>query len=376
MTRPRATLALAVGFAASLLAGCRSQQAPPAATVTAPLTSARVPAQRDPLLWPFASDSIWNMPRGAAATTRPAQLTPPHVDLDVDYLVVTSATDPLTPTYDYATFGPGRCRGAKPQPQGAFDPVLGLPIHVPSSFVLPDATSKPYATPNNSSAFLDPDGHTLHQFNATARCRAGAPLFGYRTVDGDIHGDGRLGGHLGSGLSSIGGDVRAGELFGAQPLDHALKVDVTPAALSYDPSSPTPGFRWPADLADGYAAKEYSGRDPQLVMGSLLTVPQDVTPASLGLRTEAGRRLLDAFRSYGAYVADTTGDADASLCVDSGMLADFRARTGRDLADDPALQSDLQHLFRALVVVTDDGPTAVGGPGARLAPLAPPLAGS
>lgn len=371
----RATLPLTLGLVAGLAAGCGpGPAAPPPVQATAPLASAPVPAVRNPLLWPFASDSIWNMPRGDAAALRPAGLTPPHVDLDVDYLVRTTAADPLTPTYDYATFGPGRCRGHKPQPQARFDPAMGSPIHVPASFVLPDATRSPYATPNNSSAFLDPDGHTLHQFNATARCAPGAPLYGYRTVDGDIRGDGRLGGHLGSGLSSIGGDVRAGELFGVQPLDHALKIDVTPSALSYDPGSATPGYRWPADMADGYAAKEYTGRDPQLVMGSLLAIPVTATATSLGLRTEAGRRLLAAFQSYGAYVADTTGDADASLCVDSGALADYRARTGRDLDADPALQPDLQRLFRALQVVTDDGPAAVGGPGARLAPLAPPLA--
>lgn len=370
----RAALPLAVGVVAAATACGSGPAGAPDAAMTAPLASAPVPAARDPLRWPFASDSIWNTPRGAAADLRPANLTPPRVDLDVDYLVVTSAADPLTPTYDYATFGPGRCRGTKPQPQAAFAPALGAPIHVPYDFVLPDATRSPYATPNNSSAFLDPDGRTLHQFNATARCSPGAPLYGYRTVDGDIRGDGRLGGHLGSGLSSIGGDVRAGELFGAQPLDHALKIDVTPGALSYAPGSATPGFRWPADMADGYAAKDYRGRDPDLAMGSLLAIPVSATATSLGLRTEAGRRLLAAFQDYGAYVADTTGDADASLCVDSGALADYRARTGHDLDADGALQSDLLRLFRALQVVTNDGPAAVGGPGARLAPPAPPLA--
>lgn len=371
----RAALSLTVVLTAALTAACGHGSAgPPAPAVTAPLVSAPVPAARNPLLWPFASDSFWNTPRGAAATLRPAGLTPPYVDLDVDYLVRTSVTDPLTPTYDYATFGPGRCRGHKPQPQSAFHPSLGVPIHVPASFVLPDATAKPYATPNNSSAFLDPDGHTLHQFNATARCAPGAPLYGYRTVDGDIRGDGRLGGHLGSGLSSIGGDVRAGELFGVRPLDHALKIDVDESSLSYAPTSTTPGFRWPADMADDYAPRLYRGTDPQLVMGSLVTIPAGATATSLGLRSEAGRRLLAAFQSYGAYIADTTQNPDASLCVSSDAVSDYRARTGHDLDGDSPLQSDLVRLFRALQVVTDDGPTAVGGPGARLAPPAPPLA--
>lgn len=370
----RAAATLTAAVATALAGGCHADVSPPPPGATAPLTSAPVPAARNPLLWPFESDSIWNTARGASATLHPAQLTPSHIDLDVDYLVRTSATDPLTQTYKYATFGPGRCQGNISQPQGRYHPELSGPIHVPTSFVLPDATRTPYATPNNSSAFLDPDGHTLLQFNATARCAPSAPLYGYRTFDGDIRGNGRLGGHLGSGLSSIGGDVRAGELFGTQPLDHALKVDVTPSALAYSPSSATPGYRWPADLADGYAAEEYRGRDPQLVMGSLLAIPVSATATSLGLRTEAGRRLLAAFQSYGAYIADTTGDADASLGVDSGALPDYRARTGHDLDMDADLQSDLQRLFRALQVVTDDGPATVGGPGARLAPPAPPLA--
>lgn len=370
----RAVVPLAAGLLAGLV-GCGqgpTGAAPPAATAS--LTTAPLPAARNPLLWPFASDSIWNTPRGAGATLRPADLKPPHIDLDVDYFVVTSATDPLTPTYDYATFGPGRCRGTKPQPLAPYDPELSDPIHVPYDFVLPDATAKPYATPNNAIAFLDPDGHTLHQFNATARCAPGAPLYGLRTVDGDIRGDGRLGGHGGSGLSSIGGDVRAGELFGVQPLDHALKIDLDESALAYVRTAATPGYRWPADAADDAAPQDYLGHDPDLVMGSLLTIPVSATAGSLGLRTEAGRRLLAAFQRYGAYVADSTGSVDGSLCVEAGAVTDYRARTGHDLDDDPALQADLVRLFRALEVVTDDGPAAIGGPGARLAPSAPPLA--
>lgn len=370
----RAVMTLTAAVTTTVAGACQADVPPPAAPVTAPLAIVPVPVARNPLLWPFASDSIWNTARGAAALLRPAGIAAPHVGLDLDYLVVTRASDPLTPTYDFATFGPGRCHGTRPQPQAKWHPKLGMPIHVPLGFVLPDAASHPYSTPNNSSAFLDPDGHTLHEFNATARCAPSAPLYGYRTFDSDIRGDGRLGGHLGSGLSSIGGDVRAGELFGVRPIDHALKVDVPPSDLNYAPSSSTPGFRWPASMADGYAVGRYRGGNPDLVLGSLLTIPTSVAASSLGLRTDQGRRLLAAFQNYGAYIADTTGNQNPLLCVDSDATADYRAHTGHDMASDPAFQSDLQRLFRVLQVVSNDGRSAIGGPGTRLAPPAPPLA--
>jgi hypothetical protein len=340
--------------------------AAPDSAVTA-VTSAPVPAARDPLSWPFDTGSIWNTPLGAGATLRSADLTPPKVDLDIDRLIVTTAADPLTPTYLEPTFGPGRCAGTTPQPLAGRTPSLGDPIHVPTAFVLPDATATPYSTPNNATAFLDPDGHTLHQFDVTARCTAGGPLYGFRVADTDIRGDGRLGGHLGSGLSSIGGDIRTGELTGQQPLDHALKIDVDEAALSYAAGSATPGYRWPAIFADSYAPKSYTGTDPSLVMGSLLAVPAGVTARSLGLQTAAGVRLLDALQHYGAYIADTTGSVDASLCVAADTVPEVDAQGA-------PLQTDLVRLMRALSVVTDDGPDAIGGPGRRLAPPAPPLA--
>ena len=43
----------------------------------------------------------------------------------------------------------------------------------------------------------------------------------------DLYGDGRLGAHGGSGLSCIGGSIRAGEFMPGTPhVRHVLKVDV------------------------------------------------------------------------------------------------------------------------------------------------------
>src|SRR5690349_7224202 len=50
---------------------------------------------RDPWLWPFSSESIWNMPIGSSAVYKPANLGPaPRVGVDSQFLVRTSADDP------------------------------------------------------------------------------------------------------------------------------------------------------------------------------------------------------------------------------------------------------------------------------------------
>ena len=90
---------------------------------------------------------------------------------------------------------------------------------------------------NNAAAVLLPDRRTLVQMQPLYRCEPGSPILAKWGADRgcpqtfpnttDILGDGALGAHGGSGLSSIGGTIRMGELLpGAPPISHALKLEL------------------------------------------------------------------------------------------------------------------------------------------------------
>ncbi|WP_091615242.1 hypothetical protein [Micromonospora mirobrigensis] len=330
-----------------------------------------MPASRSKLRWPFARDSIWNTPLGSGARYVPVRIGSKGLGTDEDWFVATSARDPEVPTYMYASFFKGRCSKNIPQQQAQWHPELGRPVHVPKSLVIPDATTTPYSTPNNASAFLDPDGRTLHQFSITARCRPADPLYGYRVAEQDIYGDGINGGHLGSGLSSIGGSVREGELTGAAPIRHALKVDLWGNWLFHDAA--TGGFRWPASLADSVAATDYKGRDKALRMGSLLAIKPDVTPEQLKITDPVALKIFHALQDYGAYVADTTGWDYNTLCVEMSAKTEFRRHYGRDISQYRPIQDAFNQMLRVIQVVDNNSPRTVGGGGIRRAPAAPPI---
>ena len=386
---PRGLLALMLALLSLsvLHPPARAQQAPPepvgertslsgSTTVYLPLLSnsgtspSTGPTTRDPLLWPFAQDSIWNMPIGAQARYVPAGITSQGLQTDIDWLVVARASDPKLPVYMPGEFWPRRCRGTTPQQQAQWHPEAGAPIHVPADLLIPEPDKA--WNPNSSSAFLKPDGRTLVSFNATARCEPGGPVYGVWFGEQDLYGDGIDGGHGGSGMSSIGGSIRPGELLGDAPIRHALKLNISGEFMFYDPASATPGYRWPARLADSYAPSGYKGKKPALEMGALLAIPPNVTAEQLGLQTAVGRKLFAAFRDYGAYVVDDSGGSNL-LCVEQAAYEEYRAVTGRAIDDDTSLDGDMTKLMAALHVVDNNGPTSIGGGGARRAPLAPPF---
>ncbi|HYJ76653.1 MAG TPA: hypothetical protein VEV65_13690 [Kineosporiaceae bacterium] len=328
---------------------------------------------RDPLLWPFARTSIWNTPIGARARYVPARIHSIGFGVDVDWFVVTRASDPSVPVYMPATFGEGRCGGTGDQQQPPRHPEARRTQHLRRSFLIPDATTHAavHGTPNSSSAFLQPDRKTLVSYSVTARCRRGGPLYGQWFGETSLYGDGIAGGHGGSAMSSIGGSIRTGELTGRAPIRHALKLDVWGRYLFYDAA--TGGRRWPATLADGGASSQYRGRVRALRMGALLALPPSATAAELGVRSPIGRKVLAALRDYGGYVVDESGLDAVELCVEHQATVDFRKRTGHDIEADAGLRADMARMVRALAVVDDNGASAVGGHGARRAAWAPPF---
>lgn len=326
------------------------------------IISAKLPSTRDKWLWPFASTSPWNMPIGSDARYTPANIQKAQwAAADEEYFYKSKADDPVRSVYVPGTWGPGRCTGTTPQGT----------LQVPDNLIVSDATKT--STPNNPAAFLMPDGKTLVQLNPLARCSSGGDVYGWRASDVSIYGDGIRGGHGGSGLSSIGGSIRLGELTGTRAIRHALKINLWANKYLYYSSS-NPGYRWPADRADSYAVQNYKGTNPKLVMGSLLAIPPNVTEASLGLQTPAGRKLFHALQNYGGYVVDDSAGDAHYLSMEKGVLEEFRATFGYEFyGTSGAFYDDFMKIFQVLNIVDNNGPNNVGGGGTPRVSMAPPI---
>lgn len=326
---------------------------------------------RNPILWPFAIDSIWNQPIGDGAEYVPANLESERLlTADTDHFFVLRPDDPRQ---DLFSIGGWRNRST-----GTRERDTDLPL--PDALIIPDTNE--HETPNNSSAFLLPDGNTLVQLNATTRDRLGGPIYGVQYPvrpyeNPTLDGDGILGGHGGSGLSSIGGTIRIGELVDDDPIRHALKINLWAKKYLAYVEGPDGGlgYRWPAIKADGYVdATTYGGAVPELVMGSLLALPPDLTPEELGLQTEPAKKLFYAFQDYGAYVADDTARDVHAIEVESGVLQEFEYAYGYSFKDNSSpFYDDVMTLFGSLNVVKNNGPEAIGGGGMPRAEAAPPL---
>lgn len=362
------TVALSIGLNSYL----RTQKLASANILTS--TTIRFPTTRDKWLWPFSADSIWNLPIGSDAQYSPANLPPAALSsVDDDLLFKIPAGSPLRPLYNPGSWTK-RCSGTTTYEN--------LSILIPDDLIVPDAINLPlkYYTPNNAAALLQPDGKTIVQLEPMARCVKGGPVYGYHwpKKDLDLYSKGIAGGHLGSGLSSIGGTIRKGELTGRAPIRHALKLELWENYLNYDPTSPTPGYRWPADRADNSASSIYKGKNPQIVMGTLLAIPPNVTEAMLGLTTRPGKKLFHALQDYGGYQVDITGRDNYAIAVEQGVEYEFQATYGYKFSagvhSKNPFYKDFMKLFQALNIVTNNSPNSVGGGGTRRAPLAPPFA--
>lgn len=324
------------------------------------------PLTRDKYLWPFSSTSIWNMPIGSGARYIPANIqTAGSLGVDQEYFFKLKASDPKRPVYAPGSWTK-RCSGNNS---------MNLSLPIPDNLIIPDATLQPYNTPNNASAFLMPDGKTLIQLEPLARCQQAGTIYGWRYYPNiDIYGEGIGGAHFGSGLSAIGGSIRKGELIKTEPIRHALKFILWSKKYFY--YSPTArGYRWPADRADSAAAKNYQGKNPALMQGTLLAIPPSVTEASLKLQTPAAKKLFHALQDYGAYIVDDAGWDAHYIAVEKGVTDEFKQAYGYSFSGSTGVfYEDMMKVFPALYIVDNNSPTSIGGGGkTRRAPLAPPI---
>ncbi len=332
----------------------------------------RAAEPRDPWLWPFAAESIWNMPIGTGAVYKPAELGPArHVGVDTQFLLRTQGTDPDRPVLESPAFK--NRIGTAP---------LGFSLRVPDDWIVPDiGPDNPYGrTPNANYAILLPDGVSVMQGARITRPVRGGPVYlpTYMNRPANrqpisIRGDGL--GRIGQGaskMSTLGGTLRLGELVGAAPIRHAIKLNPWAARYCYY-SRELPGWRWPALAADAYAEQEYKGRNPAVVMGSLLALRPEATPEALGLQTAPGRKLFHVLQDYGAYFTEDAHWDTWDLVVERDAELEF-ARVHGFTMKSAVWRDEINRLVVALHVIDNNGPERIGGGGVPRRPLAPPLA--
>ena len=371
-TRPRLD-ALVLLLLVSACAASRTPGSDANTGTRVPPGSTHAALARDPLLWPFASTSIWNMPIGTGAEFVPAQIEASKQigNFAEEEIIILEADAPMVDLLEsHADWDRSRDR-CTPEPSRAV--VDRVPI--PTDFL---TEPKLGATDDNAAAILRPDGRTLHQSQPVVRCANGVATSHYRFDDADLYGDGIIGAHGGSALSALGGTIRLGELLPGAKIRHALKIVILPRYYHYNRDDATPGFRWPASIADGHASGTYTGREPALEMGSLLALPADFDLRTL--RTEPARIIARAARDYGIYVVDTAGFDSYSIAIEwspNGRVLDEFQRAW----DMPFVQEDLSHpwsqdlamIVTHLAVVTNNRPETPGGGGTPRVPIAPPL---
>src|SRR5437773_200456 len=220
---------------------------------------------RDPLLWPFSRDSIWNLPIGSNARYVWAGIhhaTSMAYFTDADILVLQPSAPATTVYANYDDWGAGtRCSA-----QGGA--LFTAPI--PADFVVPGSHqgSPDGDTPNAAAAILAADGHTIIQTQPFARCAGQSPTSHYMFGSEDLYGTGETGSHGGSGLSALGGTVRLGELVPGGTIRHSLKLNIDSA--NFYPG--LGGYRWPASKSDAGVGANGWARDLDKIFTNLYVV--------------------------------------------------------------------------------------------------------
>lgn len=340
------------------------------------------PQSREVTAWPFPWDSIWNMPIGAGADLVPANLPPLLMTADEDVLLLDAAAPTQDVMLTTASWDGNQTRCGSVQ----HGRIMHQNVPIPSGFSTEDYAGR---TPNHSAALLLGDGETIVQTQPFHVCGAGGVAvsqFDWGTANIKT-GDGIRGAHGGSGMSSIGGTIRVGELTPGGSIRHALKMNLdcgSSCFYSGSESDGQSGYRWPALAADTGASGMYGGSNPSVQMGSLLALPPGFDVEALP--SEPARIIARALRDYGAYVVDNTGWNVHALATEwspeGRVLDEFEQQWGFSFDSDPVdncpgkqadcrWMDDLRTVMAGLHVVEDNAPDSVGGAGSRLAPCAP-----
>lgn len=322
-----------------------------------PTSSPNPQAVRDAAIWPFSSDSPWNMPLALSASYAPSTAGCTQ-DLRSVPLAL-NAREWSHPVYRASSSDPEV--GIYLDLQLGRTPTLERTIHVPRDATpsLPPFDGNCFSTALSSSSdahlhIMDPKGEYVDEmWKAFRKQDQSFKACAYTRVD--LKGTGiAQGGARAYGGSALGGLIRKGEL--RDGIRHALAFAISPSKQRCcDPV-------WPATAVDSHAANTYRGNIP---MGQLIALPPDLDLASLHLSPQAFA-VAQALQDYGAYDVDSTGTPEMVFYVETQAAEEL----------DSNLESELQKLRPHLKCITNNRADNVGGGdknAQRRAPLAPPL---
>jgi hypothetical protein len=316
----------------------------------ATVVAQEIPETRNAVRWPFSSTSPWNMPIGSEAKYSRAS-DPQTLNLiDPSVVAWVNAKEYSHPTYIARKSDPVYDVHFKVAPTGLdgsgpamYDGVV--------QYRIPKA-AEPAVGEDGHLHVIDPDRRSLHETWIFSWDNGKPTAAGYALTDlygtgmGSV--DGVNAGMRAYGGSAIGGLIRTWELK-SREIQHVLAIALTSKQLKE-------GWVWPATEEDT-GSDTYAGRIP---MGSLVAIPPSVDLSTLGLSKD-GRVLAKALQDYGAYVTDRS----------AGFAFYAEPSAERRLG---SMRADLDKIRAQLRIVTNNGPSSVGGGGEPRVPLAPPLA--
>jgi hypothetical protein len=292
-------------------------------------------------VWPFASDSPWNLPLGkAAAFSKRTDPTTQLLTAD-DATVWMNSEEYSIPVVRASEDDPSVAVVARTSETAPTQPFTTIDVKLPQGV-------RPARGTDGHLLVISPDADHVDEFYQFERSTGGATAtYHVRT---DLRGTGvGEGGVRAYGGSALGGLVRDSELLDGS-IPHALALALTNDQLG-------PGPVWPATNEDTGGAEQYAGAIP---MGTLVAIPPRVDITDLGL-TPSGEAVARALQRYGAYVVDRS----------EGVT--FYAEPSANRTALQEIRRDLPVIRRKLRIVTDSTEATPGGGGRPVTKLAPDL---
>ncbi len=350
------------------------------------------PSCRDLYSWPYAQNSIWNTPIGTGAQYHPQPVSPSHIDgiqADND-IIVLRPNAPKMKVFGTKWRWQG---GTTPQTRcEKYNNTVHLNVPIPSNYV---TLFYKQEKPNNAGIVMLEDGETLIQIQPFQACGGGYATSGLRksggkiiddlirTEDLNIKGDGRTGMHGGSGLNTMGGAIRMGELTSPHidAMRHALKISFPGDQYLYYDHGKNKGYRWPAWKHDTGADRDYNSSNKEAYIGCLRALKPDLDINSLGLETLPGKKLAWTLQNYGAYQVEGVPWQRMMIAVEEGpegaVVLEFLDHYGwefvsKNKTGNPWVKDCLK-IIQHLYIVKNNTQATPGGGGTPLQPLAPPF---